>query len=57
MNLYSALKAHSKAKAQWKQLSLDERRDFIGWINAAGDPDARARRVEESCSAADKRHL
>jgi uncharacterized protein YdeI (YjbR/CyaY-like superfamily) len=49
MNLYTALKAHPKAKAQWKQLSPDERRDFIGWVNAAKDSDARARRVEESC--------
>jgi uncharacterized protein YdeI (YjbR/CyaY-like superfamily) len=59
MNLYTALKAHSKAKEQWKQLSPDERRDFIGWINAAKDSDARARRVEESCKklAAGKRHL
>ena len=59
INLYTALKAHSKAKAQGKQLSPDERRDFIGWINAAQDPDARARRVEESCKklATGKRHL
>ena len=49
MNLYTALKAHPKAKAQWKQLSPDERRDFVGWINAAKDPNERARRVEESC--------
>jgi uncharacterized protein YdeI (YjbR/CyaY-like superfamily) len=54
MNLYTALKTHSKAKAQWKQLSSDERRDFIGWINAAKDPDARARRVEQSCNPARK---
>jgi uncharacterized protein YdeI (YjbR/CyaY-like superfamily) len=49
MNLYTALKAHPKTKAQWKQLSPDERRDFVGWINAAKDPNERARRVEESC--------
>ena len=57
MHPYTALKAHSKAKAQWKQLSPNERRDFIGWINAAKDPDARERRVEESCKklAAGKR--
>jgi uncharacterized protein YdeI (YjbR/CyaY-like superfamily) len=59
MNLYTALKAQSKARAQWKQLSPDERRDFIGWINAAKDRDAGARRVEESCKklAGGKRHL
>ena len=41
------------------ELSPDERRDFIGWINSAKDPDARARRVEESCKklATGKRHL
>lgn len=58
LNLYSALNAYSKAKAQWKQLSPDERRDFIGWINAVRDPPTRARRVEASCMklAAGKRH-
>jgi uncharacterized protein YdeI (YjbR/CyaY-like superfamily) len=57
MNLYTALKAYPKAKAQWKQLSPEEHRDLIDWINAAKDPDSRARRAEESCKklAAGKR--
>lgn len=50
MTLYSALKANSKAKAQWKQLSPDERRDLISWISAVKDSDGRGRRVEEGCN-------
>jgi uncharacterized protein YdeI (YjbR/CyaY-like superfamily) len=50
MNLYSALKANPKAKAQWKQLSPDERRDLIGWISAAKDSDGRGLRVAEGCN-------
>jgi uncharacterized protein YdeI (YjbR/CyaY-like superfamily) len=33
MILYTALNVYPKAKAQWKQLSPDERRDFIGRLN------------------------
>jgi uncharacterized protein YdeI (YjbR/CyaY-like superfamily) len=57
MILYTALNAYPRAKAQWKQLSPDERRDFIGRINSEKDPEARARRVKESCNklAAGKR--
>jgi uncharacterized protein YdeI (YjbR/CyaY-like superfamily) len=57
MILYTALNAYPRAKAQWKQLSPDERRDFIGRINSEKDPEARARRVKESCDklAAGKR--
>jgi uncharacterized protein YdeI (YjbR/CyaY-like superfamily) len=50
MVLYTALNAYPKAKSQWKQLSPDERRDFIGRINSEKDPEARARRVKESCN-------
>lgn len=51
MILYTALNARPKAKSQWKQLSPDERRDFIGRINSEKDPEARARRVKESCNS------
>jgi len=50
MILYTALNAYPKAKKQWKQLSSDERRDFIDWINSEKDPEVRARRVKESCN-------
>jgi uncharacterized protein YdeI (YjbR/CyaY-like superfamily) len=50
MVLYTALNAYPKAKSQWKQLSPNERRDFIGRINSEKDPEARARRVKESCN-------
>ena len=59
LNLHTALKADPKAKAQWKTLSSDERRDLVDWIGAEKDPGARARRVEESCNrlAAGQRRL
>jgi len=57
MNLYTALNTYPKAKKQWKQLSPDERRDFIDWISSERDSEVRARRVKESCNklAAGKR--
>src|SRR5438046_10746685 len=33
-NLYTALKATSKAKAQWSDLTPTERRDFISWMRS-----------------------
>ncbi len=48
--LYNALNAYPKAKAQWKQLSPDERRDFISRINSEKNPETRALRVKESCT-------
>jgi uncharacterized protein YdeI (YjbR/CyaY-like superfamily) len=59
LNLHIALNAYPKAKAQWKELSSDERRDLIDWINSAKGKDVRARRVEESCKqlSAGKRRL
>jgi uncharacterized protein YdeI (YjbR/CyaY-like superfamily) len=59
LDLYTALNAYPKARAQWKKLSSDERRDFIDWINGAKDRDARTRRIEVSCTklAVGKRRL
>ncbi len=48
-NLYKALKATPKAKAQWSALTPDARRDFISWIDSAGQPDARKRRIDKAC--------
>lgn len=55
--LHKALKVSPKAKAMWKTLSPDERRDFNDWVNAAKDSAARAQRSEKACArlAAGKR--
>lgn len=49
MNLYKALNASPKAKAQWKSLTPDEKRDFVGWIDAAKDSEAHRLRIEKAC--------
>ena len=56
-NLYTALAATPKAKAQWRDLSPIERRDYIGWMNSAKHPATHRRRVEKACAmlAAGKR--
>ena len=56
-NLYAALKANPKAKAQWSQLGSDERRDLIAWMDADKEPAAHKRRIEQACAllAAGKR--
>jgi uncharacterized protein YdeI (YjbR/CyaY-like superfamily) len=56
-NLFTALAATPKAKAQWSDLTSIERRDFIGWMDSAREPEAHKRRIEKACSmlAAGKR--
>src|SRR5437867_1239437 len=58
LDLHLALKATPKAKAQWSDLSSIERRDFIGWMDSAKEPEAHRRRIEKACAllAAGKRH-
>ena len=49
-DLYTALKATPKAKAQWSDLTSIERRDFISWMDSAKEPpEAHKRRVEDAC--------
>ena len=57
MNLYTALNASPKAKAEWKALTPDARRDFIGWIEEAKDGETHERRIAKARSmlAAGKR--
>lgn len=50
MNLYKALGEDAKAKAQWKTLTPDERRDFVAWVEEAADRDAKAVRIIKTCS-------
>lgn len=58
MNVYKALGDSPKAKAQWSGLTPTERRDFIGWIDSAKDPETHKRRIGKACDilAAGKRH-
>lgn len=49
MNLYKALASNSKAKAKWKNLSPDDRRDFSDWIDSAKKPDEYKKRIEKVC--------
>jgi uncharacterized protein YdeI (YjbR/CyaY-like superfamily) len=49
-DLYSALRAAPQAKVQWSGLTSTERRDFIGWMDSARQPEAHRRRVEKACS-------
>src|SRR5947207_10580204 len=56
-NLYTALAATPRAKAQWSVLTPIERRDFISWMNSAKQPEKHKRRIDKACSmlAAGKR--
>ena len=45
-DLRKILAAVPKAKAQWVDLTPIARRDFIGWIESAKQPETRKRRVE-----------
>ncbi len=49
MGLYKTLGESSKAKAQWKTLTPDERRDFIDWIDTAKEPKEHQRRIAQTC--------
>ena len=56
-DLRKSLGAEPKAKAQWSDLTPIERRDFIGWMDSAKEPEAHRRRIEKACAmlAAGKR--
>jgi uncharacterized protein YdeI (YjbR/CyaY-like superfamily) len=49
-DLYTALKANPKAKAQWSKLGSDERRDLIAWMDADQEPTAHQRRIQQACA-------
>jgi len=48
-NLYTALAATPMAKAQWRDLTPIERRDFISWMDSAKQPETHRRRIEKAC--------
>lgn len=49
MNFYKALAANPMAKAKWKNLGPNERRDFVSWIDSAKEPEINKRRASEAC--------
>ena len=48
-DLRKALAAAPTAKAQWSDLTPIERRDFIGWMDSAKQPQTRTRRIAKAC--------
>jgi uncharacterized protein YdeI (YjbR/CyaY-like superfamily) len=48
-NLYTALAATPMAKAQWRDLTPIERRDFISWMDSDKQPETHRRRIEKAC--------
>jgi uncharacterized protein YdeI (YjbR/CyaY-like superfamily) len=49
LDLHKALAATPKAKAQWSDLTLVARRDFISWIDEAKQRETRKQRIERAC--------
>ena len=56
-DLYTALNASPKAKAQWSDLTPIERRDLLAWMDSQKEKRAHKRRIEKACAmlAAGKR--
>lgn len=50
MNVYKALGENPQAKAVWKTLTPDERRDTIATINEEQEPRARALKIQKVCN-------
>jgi uncharacterized protein YdeI (YjbR/CyaY-like superfamily) len=59
LDLHNALKVAPPAKAGWRGLTPDARRDFIDWIYAAKAREAWKSRIEHMCAmlAAGKKKL
>lgn len=59
MSLYKALDGDPKAKAVWKDLMPDEKRDFVSWIDSVKDKGEHALRIEKAriMLTAGKRHV
>jgi uncharacterized protein YdeI (YjbR/CyaY-like superfamily) len=48
-DLRKALAATPMAKAQWRDLTPIERRDFISWMDSPKQPETHRRRIEKAC--------
>ena len=49
MDIYKALSGNAKAKAFWKTLSPDERRDYVAWVDAGTKSESRKKRASDVC--------
>ncbi len=49
LDLHKTLAANPISKAQWSDLTPDERRDFIGWMDSVKEPDKHRQRIEKAC--------
>ena len=56
-DLRLALAVDPVAKVRWSDLTPIARRDFIGWMDSAKQPETRRRRIKKACAmlAAGKR--
>lgn len=50
MDLYRALGDAPAAKAQWSDLTADEKRDISDWVEASEDKATRKGRIAEACA-------
>jgi uncharacterized protein YdeI (YjbR/CyaY-like superfamily) len=50
LDFHLALKKTPAAKAQWSDLTPDERRDFVGWMDSTKERVERQRRIMEVCA-------
>lgn len=48
MNLYKALGDNQKAKAVWKDLTPDLRRDLVKWVDKQADKETKKHRVDKA---------
>ncbi len=49
LDLYRALGTNPKAKAQWSNLTPNERRDFANMVDATTESKARKQAIEKAC--------
>ena len=51
LNVYTALNKNAQAKAKWKELTPDQKRDFSDWVEAATSTDLREDRMTKLISS------
>ncbi|MFA7286220.1 MAG: YdeI/OmpD-associated family protein [Patescibacteria group bacterium] len=50
MDLYRVVGASAKAKAKWHELTSNQRRDFIDWVESAKESETHKKRIQKICS-------
>jgi len=51
LSVYTALNKNAQAKAKWKELTADQKRDFTDWVETAASPDMREARITKAISS------